>query len=157
MSDKPEGQDPMEDHRLVCGGLRYGRNGLSVALFPEGQYEPGSERLYTARKAFRHMVVGGIYLVPATPDLGTVRLQAKWAGRLDNDELVSAWQLTSSAASFQAFSAKEEKADRDHLRRSLERMLEPIRREYAEASITGRLAIEVELLRALRYAPSRRG
>lgn len=150
-------QPEYRDHLVVCAGvvdLVGGERGVAFfTLTPDVTDErhyfgTATRHVFSAKKRMRDLVVGGVYTLAGTEDLSTIRPAPTYVRMFADEPQVVAWRTASRAVELaRQVKARLAKAKR---RDYLAELLEPIRREYSKAVGLNRLAIEVEVLRALR-------
>lgn len=136
---------------VVCAGRRRDVTSKGGKLHVELRTDDGAPHYFKAKGETGRLVVGGRYEVQASgPDLGTIVPKYRYLGTVAEDEpaQVAAWLAASRAADVAARAARDEA--REKRRDAVAELLRPIRKQYARLDSTGRRALEVVVLAALR-------
>lgn len=146
-SDDPK-PDELIPRQVVCVGYRIGiHSDVVVGFVPRGNVD--AEPSYFKAKGLRKLVIGGVYTLPANADFTRIKIAPIYVEIYHDTAKRIAWQVASTAAkTAHALTLKE---NADGRRDELVDLLTNIRKEYYRSNSTERMAIELALLRALRY------
>lgn len=153
MSEAPENAEIFLPTRFVCKGLRYdmGDRELQVVLHQVGEEPilPANipERFWALKPTTKGFITGFVYTVEASTGSirpGTMKLVGEWGKLSDVDE----WRALTIAARATLDDTKRLSKAKDD--EGILKSLDPVRAAYRKTNSTGKIALELAVLRYLR-------